>query len=84
MRDRQVYPACGLHESLARFGRFLGVLTLESFSASALGLTVGALAPTPEAALAIGPAVMVRGGPPPPPRPRGATPPTRTTRGRPR
>lgn len=35
------------------------ILTLESFTAQALGLTVGSFAPSTEAALAIGPAVMV-------------------------
>jgi hypothetical protein len=35
------------------------VLTLESFSAQALGLAVGAAAPSTEAALAIGPAVIL-------------------------
>jgi len=39
--------------------RFLGILTLESFTAAALGLTVGSFAPSPEAAIAIGPAVML-------------------------
>ncbi len=41
------------------FAKFLGILTLESFSSAALGLGVGAAAPSTEAALAIGPAVMV-------------------------
>lgn len=36
-----------------------GILTLESFTAQALGLAVGSFAPSTEAALAIGPAVMV-------------------------
>lgn len=42
-----------------RFARFLGILTLESFVSSSIGLSVGALAPSPDAAQAIGPAVMV-------------------------
>ena len=42
---------------LLRFGKFLGILTLESFAASALGLAVGSIAPSTEAALAMGPAV---------------------------
>lgn len=45
--------------SALRFSRFLAVLTLESFSAQALGLAVGAAAPSTEAALAIGPAAML-------------------------
>jgi hypothetical protein len=42
---------------VSRFGKFLGILTLESFAASALGLAVGSVAPSTEAALAMGPAV---------------------------
>jgi hypothetical protein len=37
----------------------LGILVLESFTSSALGLAVGAAAPSTEAALAIGPAVIL-------------------------
>jgi hypothetical protein len=42
-----------------RFLKFLGILTLESFCSSALGLAVGAVAPSTDAAVAIGPAVML-------------------------
>jgi ABC-type multidrug transport system permease subunit len=45
--------------SVCRFARFLGILTLESFTAAALGLSVGAAAPNADAAVAIGPAVML-------------------------
>jgi ABC-type multidrug transport system ATPase subunit len=54
-----VFPACGLNASGARFMRFMGLLTLESFSSSALGMTISALVPSTEAAMATGPAVMV-------------------------
>ncbi|KXZ53267.1 hypothetical protein GPECTOR_7g1161 [Gonium pectorale] len=54
-----VYPTCGLHPSATRFARFLGILTLESFTSQALGLAVGSVAPSTEAAMAIGPAVML-------------------------
>jgi ABC-type multidrug transport system ATPase subunit len=54
-----VYPATGLRATPRALASFLGVLTLESFSASALGLTVGAFAPTTEAAVAVGPALML-------------------------
>lgn len=54
-----VYPLCGLNPKLSRYAKFLGILTLESFSASALGLAVGAVAPSTEAAVAIGPAVIL-------------------------
>ena len=42
-----------------RFVTFLGILTLESFTSASLGLAVGSVAPSTEAAVAIGPAVMV-------------------------
>lgn len=41
-----------------RFGKFCGIVTVESFAASAMGLTVGAMVPTTEAALALGPSLM--------------------------
>lgn len=44
---------------MRRFLKFLGILTLESFCSSALGLAVGAAAPSTDAAVAIGPAVML-------------------------
>lgn len=53
-----VYPMAGLHKSLVRFARFLGIITLESFASSAMGLAVGSVVPTTEAALALGPSVM--------------------------
>lgn len=43
---------------LDRMLKFLGVLTIEAFAASALGMTVGALAKDEDAALALGPALM--------------------------
>ncbi|EFN58398.1 hypothetical protein CHLNCDRAFT_56833 [Chlorella variabilis] len=54
-----VYPATGLNPRPNRFASFLAVLTLEAMSAQALGLAVGAAAPSTEAALAIGPAVIL-------------------------
>ena len=53
------YPATGLNPKMSRFARFIGIITAESFSAQALGLAVGAAAPSTEAALAIGPAVIL-------------------------
>jgi hypothetical protein len=53
------YPLCGLHPKPGRLLKYLSILTLESFTSSALGLAVGAMAPSTEAASAIGPAVMV-------------------------
>jgi ABC-type multidrug transport system permease subunit len=43
---------------LSRFGKFCGIVTAESFAASAMGLTVGAMVPTTEAAMAVGPSLM--------------------------
>ncbi|CAN0097223.1 unnamed protein product, partial [Discosporangium mesarthrocarpum] len=41
-----------------RLLKFLGVITVEAFAASALGMTIGALTSNEDAALALGPAVM--------------------------
>ncbi|KAA8532599.1 hypothetical protein F0562_032585 [Nyssa sinensis] len=53
-----LYPMARLHPTLSRFGKFCGIVTVESFAASAMGLTVGAMVPTTEAALALGPSLM--------------------------
>ncbi|KAA8529081.1 hypothetical protein F0562_033431 [Nyssa sinensis] len=53
-----LYPMARLHPTLSRFGKFCGIVTVESFAASAMGLTVGAMVPTPEAAMALGPSLM--------------------------
>ena len=54
-----VYPCTGLAPDAKKFASFLSILVAESFAAQALGLTVGAVAPSTSAALAIGPAVML-------------------------
>ncbi|KAJ4962003.1 hypothetical protein NE237_021913 [Protea cynaroides] len=53
-----LYPMARLHPTLSRFGKFCGIVTVESFAASAMGLTVGAMVPTTEAAMALGPSLM--------------------------
>ncbi|KAG9450127.1 hypothetical protein H6P81_010092 [Aristolochia fimbriata] len=53
-----LYPMARLHPTISRFGKFCGIVTVESFAASAMGLTVGAMAPTTEAAMALGPSLM--------------------------
>ncbi|KAJ0962755.1 hypothetical protein J5N97_027877 [Dioscorea zingiberensis] len=53
-----LYPMARLNPSLSRFGKFCGIVTVESFAASAMGLTVGAMVPTTEAAMALGPSLM--------------------------
>lgn len=53
-----LYPMARLHPTLSRFGKFCGIVTAESFAASAMGLTVGAMVPTSEAAMAVGPSLM--------------------------
>ncbi|GLJ09395.1 hypothetical protein SUGI_0108540 [Cryptomeria japonica] len=53
-----LYPMARLHPTLLRFGKFSTIVTVESFAASAMGLTVGAMVPTTEAAMALGPSLM--------------------------
>ncbi|KAI4313822.1 hypothetical protein L6164_026772 [Bauhinia variegata] len=53
-----LYPMARLHPTLTRFAKFCGIITMESFAASAMGLTVGAMVPTTEAAMAVGPSLM--------------------------
>nr|GMD18471.1 ABC transporter G family member 7 isoform X2 [Ipomoea batatas] len=53
-----MYPMTRLHPTISRFGKFCGIVTMESFAASAMGLTVGAMVPTTEAAMALGPSLM--------------------------
>ncbi|CAL5399911.1 unnamed protein product [Camellia sinensis] len=48
----------GKHSHHLMFGKFCGIVTVESFAASAMGLTVGAMVPTTEAAMALGPSLM--------------------------
>ncbi|CAI5533228.1 unnamed protein product [Closterium sp. Naga37s-1] len=52
------YPMTGLHRTIPRFLKFMGATTVESFTSSAMGLTVGCIAPTTEAAMALGPSIM--------------------------
>lgn len=47
-----------ISHSASRFAKFCGIVTVESFAASAMGLTVGAMVPTTEAAMALGPSLM--------------------------
>ncbi|KAJ7559725.1 hypothetical protein O6H91_04G098100 [Diphasiastrum complanatum] len=53
-----LYPMARLNPVLSRFGNFASIVTVESFAASAMGLTVGAMVPTTEAAVALGPSLM--------------------------
>ncbi|KAG8503575.1 hypothetical protein CXB51_001544 [Gossypium anomalum] len=53
-----LYPMARLHPTFSRFGKFSGIVTVESFAASAMGLTVGSMVPTTEAAMALGPSLM--------------------------
>lgn len=54
-----VYPMVQLSGGLARILRFVGIITLESFTAASYGLFIGALMPSTEAALAVGPSSFV-------------------------
>ncbi|TYK09164.1 ABC transporter G family member 7 isoform X1 [Cucumis melo var. makuwa] len=53
-----LYPMARLNPSVSRFGKFCTIVTVESFAASAMGLTVGAMVPSTEAAMAVGPSLM--------------------------
>ena len=44
---------------MVRFIKFLGALSLQTLTSSALGLTIGSMSPSTEAALAMGPSLMV-------------------------
>lgn len=54
-----VYPMARLSGGFNRILRFLGIITLESFTSASYGLAVGALVPSTEAALAVGPSTFV-------------------------
>jgi len=54
-----MYKLCGLNDAPGRLAKFVLVLTVESFASTALGMAVGSLAPSVEAAIAIAPSVMV-------------------------
>ena len=57
-----VYPMCGLNTNGTlgdKFLKFAATIVVESFASSAMGLCVSAIAPSTEAAVAMGPAVMV-------------------------
>jgi ABC-type multidrug transport system permease subunit len=54
-----LYPMVRLSGGPKRIATFLGLITLESFTSASYGLLVGSLAPTQEAAVAIGPASFI-------------------------
>lgn len=54
-----VYPMVRLSSGLGKILRFIGIVTLESFTAASYGLFIGALMPSTEAALAVGPSSFV-------------------------
>jgi ABC-type multidrug transport system ATPase subunit len=54
-----VYPMTKLSGGFARIARFSGVITLEAFTSAAYGMLIGAIAPSPEAAIAIAPSSFV-------------------------
>ncbi|CAM9721443.1 unnamed protein product [Ectocarpus fasciculatus] len=53
-----MYKMTGLHPKRDRLAKFLGVLTLEAFTAAAFGMLVGCVAKDGDAANAIGPPLM--------------------------
>jgi ABC-type multidrug transport system ATPase subunit len=54
-----VYPMTNLSGGLGRIARFSGIITLEAFTSAAYGMLIGAIAPSPEAAIAIAPSSFV-------------------------
>lgn len=54
-----VYPMAQLSGGVSRLAKFLGVITLESFTCASYGLVVGALFPSTDTALAVGPSTFV-------------------------
>ena len=54
-----LYPLVGLQRTRAKFLAFLGTLTLEGFASGALGLLLGAAAPSTDTALAMFPPLLV-------------------------
>lgn len=54
-----MYPLSGLQRTARKFATFLGISALNSVASSALGLLVGALAPSTDAALALFPPIIV-------------------------
>jgi ABC-type transport system involved in multi-copper enzyme maturation permease subunit len=49
---------CGLNSAPGRLLRFLGILVLESFASTAMGMAVGSWVSSAEAGVAIAPALM--------------------------
>jgi ABC-type multidrug transport system permease subunit len=54
-----LYPLVGFQRSLSKFGNFLTSLCLEGLSAGAIGLLLGAAAPSSDVALALFPPITV-------------------------
>mmetsp|Transcript_6090 Transcript_6090/g.9036 ORF Transcript_6090/g.9036 Transcript_6090/m.9036 type:complete len:609 (-) Transcript_6090:184-2010(-) len=54
-----IYPLTGLQRNLSKFLVFIGVNVLNSLTASALGLLVGAVAPSSDTALALFPVIII-------------------------
>lgn len=54
-----MYKLCRLNPAKGRLLKFLGILVLESMASSSLGMSIGSLAPTVDAGIAIAPSVMV-------------------------
>ena len=54
-----IYKLCGLNDAPGRLLKFLGILTLESFASSSLGLLVGSFSSSVDSAIAVAPSVMV-------------------------
>jgi len=54
-----VYPMTRLQPTVPKFLKFSSAIIMESFCASAMGLAISSVAPSTEAAIAMGPGIMV-------------------------
>ena len=54
-----VYPMTRLQPTVPKFLKFSSAIIMESFCASAMGLAISSIAPSTEAAIAMGPGIMV-------------------------
>ena len=54
-----LYPLVNLQPGAAKFGKFVLTLVLEGFASGALGLLLGAVAPSTDTALAMFPPLLV-------------------------
>jgi len=54
-----LYPLCGFQRKGSKFAKFVGTLVLEGLASGAIGLFLGAVAPSTDVALALFPPILV-------------------------